>query len=260
LEALFVCVPPFAHADVEILAAGRGLHLYIEKPVALDMKKGLEILEAIERAGVISCVGYQLRYLPAVQAGRDFLAGKQAALVVANRWGGIPGGPDHWWRRMELSGGMVHEMATHNLDFLRYTVGDVVRVSARYGLTVLKEVENLTVPDSQALLLEFASGAVGCFSATCALTAGGGYTSIDIILRDVQVRLGFDKVTLLPEGRELALPPQGPTIHQSFIHAVRTGDRAVIRSSFRDALKTAEVTLGANESARTGRSVAMKLA
>jgi len=48
-------------------------------------------------------------------------------------------------------------------------------------------------------------------------------------------------------------------LQEAFIHAVRTGDRSVIRSDYFDALKTTEVTLGANESARTGKPVEMKL-
>jgi len=48
-------------------------------------------------------------------------------------------------------------------------------------------------------------------------------------------------------------------IDQAFVHAIRTGDRSVIRSDYFDALKTAEVTLGANKSAETGKPVNMKL-
>jgi len=48
-------------------------------------------------------------------------------------------------------------------------------------------------------------------------------------------------------------------IDQAFIHAVRTGDRSVIRTDYFDALKTMELTLGANESAETGQPVEMKL-
>jgi predicted dehydrogenase len=260
LDALFVCLPPDAHADVELIAAAKGLHLLIEKPVILTMDKGLEIAEAIKQAGVISCVGYQLRYFPVCEAVRSFLADKAVALVAGNRWGGIPGGPEHWWRVMDRSGGMFHEMATHNMDFIRYAVGDVASVYARYSLNVLKDVENLTVPDSQVIVLEFKNGATGCFSTSCALTKGGGWGSTDIILRDLMLRVSFRDIEVIPEdAAEIALPEAGMNIQQAFIHAIRTGDRSVIRSDYFDALKTTEVTLGANESAVTGKPVAMKL-
>ena len=59
MDALYISVPPFAHDDAEIIAAGKGIHLFVEKPVALSVEKGIEINEAIEKAGVISCVAGQ---------------------------------------------------------------------------------------------------------------------------------------------------------------------------------------------------------
>lgn len=260
LDALFVCVPPFAHADAEILAAQKGVHLLVEKPVALAMEKALEIGEAIQKAGIISAVGYQLRYLPVCDAARSFLQGKPVALVAGNRWGGIPGGPEHWWRVSDRSGGMFHEMATHNMDFIRYLVGDVATVFARQSHNVLDDIENLTVPDAEVILLQFKNGASGYFSTSCALTKGGSYTSTDIVLRDMVVRLTFQDISFIPEGAaEVSLPEPGMNLQEAFIHAIRTGDRSVIRSDYADALKTTEVTLGATESARTGRPVDMKL-
>lgn len=261
LDALYVCLPPDAHTDAEIMAAGKGIHLFLEKPVVLTMEKGREIAEAIRKANVISSVGYQMRYTPVAEAARAFLAGKPVALVAANRWGGIPGGPEHWWRVMEHSGGMFHEMATHQMDLVRYLVGDVKRVYARYGLNVLKDVENLTVPDAQTIVVEFQNGAIGYFSTSCALTKGGSWSSVDVILRDMMLRIAYREIAVIPEGAaEIALPPGGMNIDEAFIHAVRTGDRSVVRSDFFDALKTTEVTLGANESAKTGKPVEMKLA
>ncbi len=260
IDALFVCLPPDAHTDAELIAAAKGIHLFVEKPIVLSMEKGRGIAEAIEKAGIISSVGYQLRYTPVADAARAFLADRAVALVAGNRWGGIPGGPEHWWRVMERSGGMLHEMASHNVDFIRYLVGDVTRVCARYSLNVLKNVENLTVPDAQVVAMEFKNGATGYFSTSCALTKGGGWSSTDVILRDVMLRMTFSEIQVVPEGAaEIELPGPGMNIQQAFIHAVRTGDRSVIRSHYFDALKTAEVTLGANQSAATGKPVEMEL-
>jgi len=260
LDALFVCLPPFAHTDAELLAAERKIHLFVEKPVVLDLEQGIEIAEAIKQSGIISSVGYQLRYAPVAQAAREFLAGKQVALVAGNRWGGIPGDENHWWRVMDRSGGMFHEMATHNMDAIRYLVGEVATVYARYSSSVLGDLPNLTVPDAQVTAMEFKNGATGYFSTSCALTKGGGWASTSFILRDMMLQMSHDSLIVQPEGAAtIALPEAGPGIQESFIQAVRTGDQSVVRSDYADALKTAEVTLGANESARTGKPVQMKL-
>jgi len=259
LDALYVCVPPHAHTDAELMAAEKGIHLFVEKPIVLTMEKGLEIWKAVERAGIISSVGYQVRYMP-IAAVKDFLKDKPVALVSGVRWGGIAGGPDHWWRVMERSGGQLHEMATHQIDFIRYLVGDISRVWAHYSLNALKDVENISVPDAQALVMEFKNGATGVFSTSCALNKGGGWSTMDVVLRDVMLRIAFDGVTVSPEGAaEVPLRPAEMDIDAAFVHAVRTGDRSVIRSDYYDALKSAEVTLAANKAAETGKPVAMTL-
>src|SRR5437762_493478 len=116
MDALYVCVPPFAHSDAEILAAQKGVHLFVEKPVVMQLETGLRILEAIEKAGVLSSVGYSVRYTPAAQAARTFLEGREVAMICASRWGSIPGDEHHWWRDYSKSGGQLLEMATHQLD------------------------------------------------------------------------------------------------------------------------------------------------
>src|SRR5205823_8427131 len=74
MDALYVCVPPFAHSDAEILAAQKGVHLFVEKPVVMHLEPGLKILDAIEKSDVISCAGYGMRYTPTIQTVRQFLA------------------------------------------------------------------------------------------------------------------------------------------------------------------------------------------
>jgi len=260
LDALYLCLPPDIHEDLELIAASKGIHLFIEKPIVLSMEKGLEIAAAIRKANVISCVGYQLRYWPVADGVRSFLKDKAIALVAGNRWGGIAGGSQHWWRVMKRSGGMFHEQATHNMDFIRYVVGDVKRVYGLNALNALKGVENLDIPDAEVTMLEFKRGTIGYFANSCALTKGGGSSSTDIILKDMLLRVSFTEVKVQPEGAAtIELPAPRMNIDQAFIHAVRTGDRSVIRSPYDDALKTAEVTLGALKSAKTGKPVDMKL-
>lgn len=260
MEALYVCLPPDIHGEVELAACAKGLHLFVEKPIVMDMDTGMKIAAAIKEAGVISSVGYQLRYRPVADALRGFLEGKPIAMVAGVRWGGIPGGPNHWWRVMSRSGGMLHEMATHNLDFIRYTVGDVKRVYGVKALNALKGVENLDVPDGEITVMEFVNGAIGFFANSCALTSGVWATRTEIILKDLLLHVDFNNISVEPEGAAtIELPGPGMDIDEAFVHAIRTGDRSVIRSPYDDALKTAEVTLGAIESAKTGKPVEMKL-
>jgi len=260
IDALYVCLPPSAHTDAEIIAAGRGVHLYVEKPIVLEMQKGLEIWEAVKQAKIITSVGYQMRYSPGVQWLKQFLQDKQVGMVAGNRWGGIAGDEHHWWRVMGVSGGMFHEQATHGMDLIRYVVGDVATVFARYSLTVLQGVANLDIPDSQVVAIEFKNGATGYYASNCSLTKGGGWSSHDFLLKDMLVRHTWGGITVTPEGTAtVELPEQKMNADEAFIEAIRTGDRSLVLTDYYDGLKTCEVTLGANQSAQTGKPVEMKL-
>src|SRR5438477_343822 len=79
--------------------------------------------------GVMSGVGYSLRYFKGTTMARRMLEGREIAMVAGNRWGGIPGVP--WWRVMDKSGGQLVEMATHQVDLMRALAGEIVEVSAR---------------------------------------------------------------------------------------------------------------------------------
>ena len=256
VDALYVCVPPFAHTDAEILAARKGIHLFVEKPVVMDLEKGLAVLEEIDRAGVMSSVGYQLRHTPWVQGARKFVDGRDVAMVTANRWGGIPGDENHWWRVFDKSGGQLVEMATHQVDMMRLLAGDVRSVYARYARRVTGDVPNMTVPDVQVVALEFASGAVGYISTSCALTKGGYGSDLKVVLRDMVLEVG-SQLKVVPEGAaEIEpLPEQEPGIDAAFVLALRSGDRSSIQCDYREGLKSAAVCIAANQSAKSGRPV-----
>ena len=252
LTAMYVVVPTFAHYDAEILAAQKGIHMMLEKPVAPTMEKALEILEAVKEAGVLTSVSYQLRYFGFAQQGRAFLKDKDVAMVVATRWGGLPGTP--WWKVMAQSGGQLVEQTTHNVDMLRFCIGEIDEVHAYYATRALNDVEGLDIPDVYAINFTFENGAIGSLTSTCALRSGGGGSGIDVIMRDMRASVWTNGVTVLPEGAaEIPEKPENVDIDDVFMEAIRTGDGSKILSDFEDGAKSLDVTLAANRSAETGK-------
>ncbi|MGQ9729723.1 MAG: Gfo/Idh/MocA family protein [Candidatus Zipacnadales bacterium] len=259
LDALYISVPPFAHTNAEIEAAGRGIHLFVEKPVHLDIEAALRICEAIDQAGIITCAGYQLRYLDTTQKLKRWLSGKTIGLVTTTRWGGLPSQP--WWRVMEQSGGQLVEQTTHQIDLLRYFAGEVTEVSARYALRTMSDIENLTIPDAQVCWLQFKSGALGICTTSCMAMEGGGKGDLDILLRSQRLGWAANELFSSPPVPELAGPyTETPNIDYVFIEAIRTNDQSKILSSYFDAVKTLDITLAANLSAeRNGEPVETRL-
>jgi predicted dehydrogenase len=257
LDALYVVVPPGFHTDAEIMVAKKGIHLFVEKPIAVTLDKGREIDSAIKQAGVISCVGYHWRYQDGAAAAKARLAERPAAMVLGYWMGGLPGVP--WWRVMAQSGGQMVEQTTHIFDLARYLLGDIRRVYAVYALRAMSDVPNLDVPDVGTVALEFANGAIGTISNTCCLDFG--YTvGLHIVCRNLVMEVGSgariierDKVEQVDSKTNA-----NQAENRVFIDAVKSGNRDAIKSDYSDALKTLAATLAANESAATGKPVEVR--
>lgn len=248
LDALYVCVPPYAHGDIEIRAARRALHLFIEKPVCLDLDQARKTADAIRTAGIMTQAGYVLRYTTGGLQLKEFLNDKPIGTAQVTRWGGLPTAP--WWRRYDQSGGQLHEMTTHQVDLLRWVMGEVEAVCAcSSSRRLFKDQPDVTVPDSQTVLLRFASGACATINTSCA-AGKTGQGSVDFVLRNAIVRWKPDAIEIdPPDSYPLPPIPQGNlSIDAAFVRAVATTDRSLLRSPYEDALRSATVTLAANRS------------
>ena len=255
VQALYVCLPPFAHDDQEILAAKKGIALFVEKPVAITESKAREVLAAIRQTGVIAAAGYHWRYSPLTDRARGLLEGKAVGIVHGYWHGGFPQVP--WWRRLDGSGGQFVEQTTHIVDLARYLVGEITRVSASYAVRSMGNVENFTVWDTGTVNVEFASGVVGNISTSC--LAGMGYTiGLHIVCPGLIIEEHSNNLRVLEPGKTTELrSAENPYFleDQAFIRAVESGDRSLVRCTYEDAARTLLVTLAANQSATTGQPV-----
>lgn len=257
-HAVYVCVPPFAHGEPEAAVIGAGLPLFVEKPVALDLALTHRIARDIARRKLVSAVGYQLRYSNTVQKARELLLGQQVGMVAAMRYGGVPGTP--WWRVQAKSGGQLVEMATHQIDLLRYLVGEIETVYAA-GATrfMADEMSDFDIFDVNCVTLRFASGAVGTFSNNC--ISGYGSPSeaqgVHIFCRQFTLSLARGLRVLRPGANEEFRSEGNPmmTEDSSFVKAVADQDPTPVLSPYTDAMQTLAVTLAAERSARTGEPV-----
>lgn len=66
-DVLIVCVPPYVHGGEVEEAAGRGIHLFLEKPLSLDLHRAGSMVDAVKKSGVISQVDFHHRFHPLVQ-------------------------------------------------------------------------------------------------------------------------------------------------------------------------------------------------
>jgi len=254
LDALYICVPPDGHVGQEQKAAAKGIHLFIEKPIANSMDTALDILDAVEKSGVIASVGYHFRYMDSTAQAKKILRGKKVGMVLGYWIGGLPGAP--WWRVMSRSGGQIVEQTTHIFDLARYLVGEVRRVSAVAALTNLRDVPNLDVWDVGAVNLEFKNGAIGNISNSCMI--GQGYAvGLHLFAKDLVLELTSNLKVSQPGRTEEIRGANDAYLDEdaAFFQAIRAGSDKGVRSTYADAVKTLALTLAANRSAQTHQVV-----
>lgn len=257
LDALWICVPPFAHGAPERAAIAAGLPFFVEKPISLDAALAREIDEAVRRAGLVTAVGYHWRYLDTVDEARRLLRDNPAQLLSGYWLDQTP--PPEWWRRAERSGGQIVEQATHIIDLARFLAGDVTEV---YGLASRREradFPGLDIPTASTATLRFASGAIANLAATCLLRwnhrvglhvfADG--LALELTDHDIMVDVGRGRPVRGAEGDPVW------RADRAFLDAVK-GDDDRIRTSYAEALKTHLVALAVAESARVGAPVRME--
>ena len=257
MDAVYVCIPPFAHENQEILAAEKGIALFVEKPVAVTMEKAWEVNAAIQENGVISCAGFQGRYLDVIAQAKGLLKDRPVGMAMGYWMGGMPGVP--WWRRKEQSGGQAVEQTIHVTDTARYLLGDVKSVYAGGRTGLMADVPDYNIEDASAATLIFENGVVATIFSACFLSAGRRKGGLDIFAKDMTIEYRERKsITVITEAGSETTDVQNEywqELDNAFIDAVRKGDGSELRSPYADALKTQEVAMAVNKSLETGEGV-----
>jgi predicted dehydrogenase len=167
LDLLFICLPPYGHTDEVDLAARRGIHMLIEKPIALDSGHAWHMVQQVEAAGVKSQVGFMFRFGEAVERLKTLLesgqvgpVGLMSARYFCNHLHA------EWWRERDKSGGQLVEQVIHMIDLLRYLMGEPSSVISRQANLFHQDVERYTIEDNSASLFGFPNGASGVIYAS----------------------------------------------------------------------------------------------
>ncbi|MFG1954976.1 Gfo/Idh/MocA family protein [Micromonospora sp. NPDC048830] len=255
-DAVYVCVPPFAHGPVEEAVVAAGVPMFVEKPVAVDLDTAERIADLVARRGLLTAVGHHWRYLHVVEQARALLADRPVRMVGGSWLDKVP--PVDWWPRRDRSGGPVVEQAAHVLDLMRLLVGEVSEVTA-YGDGSPPPVDGADIDSVTTAALRFAGGAVGTLAAACVL-GWKHRAGLEILADGLALSLAEDGLTVCDGDGERHLPadPDGArmAVDRAFVDAVRgVGDD--VRVPYAEALGTQRLALAVAESARTGRPVSL---
>lgn len=181
IDAVDVSSPGYAHKDQVIAAAKAGKHILCEKPIANTLAEAKEMVEAVEKAGVISLVMFNYRRVPALKLAKEMIdAGELGEIrhfraTYQQDWIADPEFPMVWRLDKKLAGsGALGDIGSHITDLSKFLVGDIKEVSAMMK-TIIKErplkpgspeTGTVTVDDCAAWIAEFENGATGTFEVT----------------------------------------------------------------------------------------------
>ncbi len=159
-QAAVIANPASFHLDIALPLARAGVHLLIEKPIAVDEKKTLELIEVCRSYRTVLMVGYNLRFLRSLQQFREILEEKRVGRILSVR-SEIGQFLPSWRPSLDyrktvsaqaaLGGGVLLELS-HEIDYLRWLFGEVEWVSAVQRRQSSLEID---VEDTAHLILGF---------------------------------------------------------------------------------------------------------
>jgi len=176
-NAVVITTPTFTHRDLVLQAADAGKHVFLEKPMALNLDECDAIISGIQKAGVILQIGFMRRFDPDfVEASRRIAAGEigDPMMVKSNTHG--PGLPPAWARDLSRSNGMLAEVNSHDWDTVRWLMNselDRVYTEVANFKGAESKVDTPNFYDNVLVNIRFQSGGLGLISGIC--PCGYGY-------------------------------------------------------------------------------------
>lgn len=181
LDLLAIATPPDSHCSLSQAGFARGWHVLCEKPTAMNADEAQRMLAAQQASGRIGVIDHELRFNPVRSKMRKLIAdGYVGRPRHVHLWSISAGMWEMakwtWWSTKEHGGGLLGEVASHQVDLLRWFFGEVASARGRIHTFTTERadangvVKPVTSDDYAALSLTFQSGVL----AEVTLSAAGG--------------------------------------------------------------------------------------
>jgi predicted dehydrogenase len=259
LDVLWVLTPPLLHREPTVAALERGIHVYLEKPIARTLGDGEAIVAAAATSEAICAVGYHWHATELLDRVRDATAGQSIGMLVSRNYG--PAAARPWFVDRATGGGQVLERGSHHIDFQRAIAGEIVAVAAVGGSVALRgNRPGGDIEDIVTLTLHFEGGALGSVNIAWTRDGHPGLYSLDVLADDASIWLELGpsfRLHGLACGIELGGEYGDPFARSvaRFLEAVHADDRSRVFCSPHDALRTLAVALACERALASGKTV-----
>lgn len=264
LDLVVICLPPFAHTNEVDLAARHGVHILMEKPIALSSEHAWQMVEAAENAGIKTQVGFMFRFGTAIErlkelttSGEAGAAGLMSARYFCNSLHA------DWWRNRSKSGGQLVEQIIHMVDLMRYLMGDAVSVYSRQENLFHREVADYTVEDVSATIFGFPGGSMGVIYATNGAIPGKWINDYRVVSQKLTAEFTNANNALFHYTAETPVRTESisseKNVHlaelQDLLTAIRSDGET--RTPLREGAKSLDMALAATRSAEAHQEISL---
>ena len=256
LDAIWLCVPPFAHGEPERLAIEAGVPFFVEKPLGIGLATAERIAESVAASGLPTATGYHWRGMPGVERAMEVLVDSPVRVATGAWLDKVP--PVAWWSSRAGSGGQLNEQATHLIDVMRALVGEPVVAHAAAARVEGRDPD--LVDPATAALLCFDNGAVATLAATSAL-AWKQAAAVTLISDGLSIEIGESTTVLRWSDHVEEVPDDGVAkvrVDAEFCEALRRGEAAGVRVPYAQALRTHRVGIALTDSIDSGVPVDLR--
>ena len=161
INAVVICSSTDTHAKIISEAAQAGKHIFCEKPIALDMDKIDQAIDAVKKAGIKLQVGFNRRFDPSFKKAKELVAkgtiGTPHLVRITSR---DPEPPPISY--IKVSGGIFLDMMIHDFDMARYLLNqEVVELMAAGSCLVDPAIGEAGDIDTAIVTLKYKNGAWG---------------------------------------------------------------------------------------------------
>ena len=205
IDLIAICTESGNHADIALECIDAGIHLIIEKPIALSLEEADQIIKRAKKQKVTVSACHQNRFNKSVQKMRE--------AIEEGRFGKLLHGSAHvrwnrgenyykqapWRGTWEHDGGALMNQCIHNIDILRWMMGeDVVEVM---GMTDNLTHDFIEAEDLGLALVKFANGSYGLIEGTTNIYPDNLEETLYIFGNKGTVKLGGKSINLIEEWR-----------------------------------------------------------
>lgn len=146
LDFVITALPTYIHEKVAVMAMEKGIHVFSEKPMAINLEQAENMLAVAKKNQVKLMIGQCLRYMPCYVALKNAIESGKYGKVCRAEFTRMSSRVDwswqNWLQDMEKSGGAALDMHVHDVDFISWAFGRPKSVTS-FSTSLVTENESM---------------------------------------------------------------------------------------------------------------------